>query len=191
MPLITQAIHFLIVTIFDLFITLILLRFIFQFIRPNFYHPLTQAIVKLTNPMVLPLRKIIPSVKSIDTASLILLISTCLLKLTLSCLIQYHLFPAIGGLLIWGIGDLLHLTLTLFFWSIIIQAVMSWISPYPNHPIYALLSNLTNPLTQPVKKYIKPISGIDLSPLVVLLGLQLLLMLIAAPLQQAGIAWAI
>jgi YggT family protein len=191
MRAITQAIHFLITTIFDIFITLILLRFIFQYIRADFYNPISQAIVKLTNPALVPFRRLIPSFKGIDTAALVLLLSACLIKLGLSCLIQYQVFPSVGGLLIWSIGDLITSTLNIFFWAIVIQAIMSWVSPSPGHPVYAILYNLTSPLTQPARRYIKPISGIDVSPIVILLFLQVLIMIIATPIRQLGISWSI
>ena len=187
----TQAFHFLFTTLLDMFITVILLRFIFQVIKIDFYNPISQAIVKLTNPALIPLRRFIPSIKGLDTAGLVLLLIACLIKLTLSCLLQYQTFPAVGGLLIWTIGDLLNLTLTVFFWAIIIQAIMSWVSPYPGHPIYAILYNLTNPLTQPARKLIKPIAGIDISLIAVLLLLQVLIMLIATPIRQLGISWSL
>lgn len=187
----TQAIHFLVTTVFDIFITLILLRFIFQRLRADFYNPISQAIVKLTNPALIPLRRIIPSIKDIDTAGLVLLVGACLLKLIFSCLIQFQVFPFIGGLVIWMMGDLISLTLNVFFWAIVIQAIMSWVSPSPNHPIYGILYHLTNPLLLPARRFIKPISGIDVSPIVVLLALQVLIMLIGSPLRQLGIAWSV
>ncbi len=187
----TQAIHFLITTIFDMYITLILLRFIFQLIRADFYNPIAQVIVKLTNPALIPLRRFIPSIKGIDTAALVLLLVTCLIKLILSSLIQFQEFPFVGGLLVWGIGDLLTLTLNVFFWAIVIQAIMSWVSPSPGHPVYAILYYLTNPLMQPARRFIKPISGIDVSPIAVLLALQVLIMVVASQITQLGIAWSV
>lgn len=186
----TQAAHFLLMTLFDIFLFLILLRFLFQFLRIDFYNPFAQAIVKLTNPILIPLRRVIPSIKGIDTASLVLLFLVCVIKLILSSLLQYHQFPAIGGLFIWSIGEMILLTLNVFFWAIIIQAVMSWLSPMPGHPIQALLYSLTNPLTQPARRFIKPISGIDFSPLAVLLVLEIVIILVATPIRHLGIAWS-
>lgn len=186
----TQAAHFLLMTLFDLFLFLVLLRFLFQFLKIDFYNPFAQAIVKLTNPVLIPLRRFIPSIKGIDTASLVLLFFVCVLKLMVSSLLQYHQFPAPGGLIIWSVGEMILLTLNVFFWAIILQAVMSWLSPMPGHPIHALLYSLTNPLTQPARKVIKPISGIDFSPLVVLLFLQIVIILVATPIRQLGIAWS-
>src|SRR5687767_7264280 len=110
MHAVTQAIHFLITSIFDMFLMLVLLRFIFQFIKADFYNPISQVIVKLTNPALIPLRRYIPSIKGIDTAGIVLLLSLCLIKLIISCFIQFHVFPSLGGLVIWAIGDLITLT---------------------------------------------------------------------------------
>jgi YggT family protein len=159
--------------------------------RVDFYNPFSQAIVKLTNPALIPLRRFIPSIKGVDTAGAVLLFAVCLIKLTVSCLLKYHYFPFIGGLIIWSIGDIINLTLNVFFWAIIIQAIMSWVSPAPGHPIHAILYNLTSPLTTTARKYIKPISGIDFSPIAVLLVLQLLIMLVASPIRQLGMVWSI
>lgn len=190
MHAVTQAIHFLITSIFDMFLMLVLLRFIFQFIKADFYNPISQVIVKLTNPALIPLRRYIPSMKGIDTAGIVLLVGLCLIKLIISCVIQFQVFPSIGGLLVWAIGDLITLTLNVFFWAIVIQAIMSWVSPVPGHPIYAILYQLTAPLMHPARRFIKPISGIDVSPIVVLLCLQVLIMVIASPIRQLGMMWS-
>lgn len=190
MHAVTQAIHFLITSIFDMFIMLVLLRFIFQYIKADFYNPISQVIVKLTNPLLLPLRRYIPSIKGTDTAGIVLLLGLCFIKLIISCLIKFHVFPSLGGLIVWAIGDLITLTLNVFFWAIVIQAIMSWVSPVPGHPIHAILYQLTAPLLQPARKLIKPISGIDISPIVVLLFLQVLIMVIASPIRQLGMMWS-
>lgn len=190
MHAVTQAIHFLITSIFDMFLMLVLLRFIFQFIKADFYNPISQVFVKLTNPVLIPLRRYIPSIKGIDTAGIVLLLSLCLIKLIISCFIQFHVFPSLGGLVIWAIGDLITLTLNVFFWAIVIQAVMSWVSPAPGHPVYTILYQLTAPLMQPARRFIKPISGIDISPIVVLLCLQVLIMMVASPIRQLGMSWS-
>lgn len=191
MPAFTQAILFLVTTLFDIFITLILLRFIFQLIRVDFYNPLSQAIVKLTNPALIPLRRIIPSIKGIDTAALVLLFGVCMVKLLLTCLIEYQAFPFVGGLLFWTIGDLISSTLNLFFFAILIQAILSWVAPAPGNPAYAILYQLTYPLLQPARRFVKPISGIDVSPIVVLITLQVFIMLIGSPIRHLGKTWSV
>jgi YggT family protein len=161
---------FLIDTLFSIYIAIMLLRFILQQVGADFYNPISQFIVKATQPLVTVARRFIPSIKKVDTATLVLVLLLMLMKLSV-------LF-AIAGiqlngqlLLVKTIYDLISLTFDIFIIALFIQAILSWVNPDPYHPVSSLLRNLTLPILRPIQKHVPPIGGIDLSTLIALIGL--------------------
>ncbi|VAW87845.1 Cell division integral membrane protein, YggT and half-length relatives [hydrothermal vent metagenome] len=178
---------FLVRTLFGLYILAVALRFLLQMARADFYNPICQILVKVTNPALRPLRRIVPGFLGIDMAAIVLLL---LLK-TIELLIIQQLSGFSGdvvGLVVLGIAQLIKLILDLFFFSILIQVVLSWVNPGTNYnPGVALLHALNEPLMRPARRVLPPMSGLDLSPLLVLIVLQLLTMLLVAPLNDVAL----
>ncbi|MDT8281739.1 MAG: YggT family protein [Gammaproteobacteria bacterium] len=164
---------FLIDTLFSVYIAIMLLRFILQQVGADFYNPISQFTVKATQPLVVTARRVIPSIGKIDSATLVLVFILILLKLLLLFSLSGLSFNAVQ-LLIRGLYDLISLTFDIFIVALFVQAILSWINPDPYHPVSTLLRNLTYPVLRPVQKYVPPISGIDLSTLVALIGLMFL-----------------
>jgi len=187
---VNNAIEFLLSTLFDLAIICFLLRFIFQVFRADFFNPLSQLIVKVTNPLLIPLRRIIPPVRMLDSACLIIIIALTSIKLACLFGLKFQKFPAIFGLIIWSLGELFTLTTYVFFFAILLQAVLSWVNPTGQNPISGLLHRLTAPLMQPVRRIIPPVGGFDITPIPVIIILQLLIILIGSPLSQSGLIMA-
>ncbi len=161
---------FLIDTIFSIYIAIMLLRFLLQQVGADFYNPISQFIVKATQPLVVVARRIVPSVRKVDTASLVLVVLLILIKLLVLFSIAGHpLNPQ--QLLVQSLYDLVSLTFDIFIIALFIQAIMSWVNPDPQNPVSSLLRNLTNPILTPIKKYVPPMGGLDLSTLVGLIGL--------------------
>jgi YggT family protein len=181
---------FLIQTLFDFYAMILLLRLLLQYLRVDYYNPLSQFIVKVTSPIVVPLRRIIPGYFGLDIATLAVLVMTIFIKTILVVLLSVHKFPGLGGLLIWTVADLLGLTIKLFFYAILVQVILNWVAPLSRSPLSFLLHQLTEPLLGPVRKrlyrWIPSLGAMDLSPIPVLIGLQLLNILIAQPLAQIG-----
>ncbi|MBE9567874.1 MAG: YggT family protein [Proteobacteria bacterium] len=161
---------FLIDTIFSIYIAIMLLRFILQQAGADFYNPISQFVVKLTKPLVSPARRLIPSVGKIDAATLVLVVALMLVKLVLILSIAGYQLD-IMQLLIKGLHDLVSLSFDIFIVALFIQAILSWVNPDPRHPVTSILHTLTLPVLRPIRKYVPPISGIDLSTLVALIGL--------------------
>ncbi|MEQ8231247.1 MAG: YggT family protein [Gammaproteobacteria bacterium] len=178
---------FLVDVVFGLYIFAVLLRFLFQLVRADFYNPLCQAIVTVTNPPLRPLRRYIPSLGGLDTASIVLLVALQMLNTFLVTLVL-GLDAAAGGLLVVAIAELLGKTLWTFIGAIIIQVVLSWVAPGTYNPLTSVIHALTEPLLGPARRAIPPLGPLDLSPLVVLVGLQLAQILVVAPLRDAGVA---
>ena len=181
----TNPLEFLIGTLIGLFITAVMLRFLLAMVRADFYNPLTQILVKLTNPALKPLRRLIPGFGGIDIASLLLMLALQMLALTLITLLRGAALHPVG-LLLWSIAELLGLLLNIYMFSILIQVVLSWVNPNADNPAVSLLYSINEPLLAPARRLIPPLSGLDLSPVVVLLGLQLAKMLLLPPLLTWG-----
>ncbi len=173
---------FLIQVLFGFYLLAVLLRFLLQLFRADFYNPLSQFIVKITGPVLRPLRRIIPAVGKIDTASLVLLWLLQALELALIALILGSSANLLWSLL-WAIPELVGLCINLFLILILIQVILSWVSPGgTRHPMSGLLYALTEPLLRPVRRLLPPFSGLDFSPMVAMIGLILLRMLLLPPL---------
>ena len=174
---------FIIDTAFSLYIMVVMLRFLLQWVNAEFYNPISQFLVKVTHPLVRPLRRVIPSVGRIDTASLALMVALQMLAGFLVFAIQ-GLPIAIGVLIVWSVVQLLNLLFNIFVFAIIIRTILSWVSPMSYNAATSLLHSLTDPMLRVVQRVIPPIAGIDLSPLVALIGLQVMKMVLLPPLQQ-------
>lgn len=180
---------FLIQSLFDFYLFVLLLRLILQYLRVDYYNPLTQFIIKITNPVVIPLRRVIPGYWGIDIATVVVIFIVSLFKLSLISMIGIHHVPNIFGLVVWSIGDLIGLTIKLFFYAILASVIISWVAPTSHSPVMAILHRLTEPLLKPARRWIPNVGGFDISPIPVLLLLQVLIILISDPLAMKGYQW--
>jgi len=173
----TGPLTFLITALFDLYILAVMLRFLLGAVRADFYNPVSQFLVRITNPLLVPLRKLIPGIRNFDTASLVLMLLLQLIALTIVVLLRGTI-PPIPTLVLAAAGKLLLLLINVYFFCIIIQVIISWINPGTYNPVLGLLHSITQPLLRPVQRLIPPVSGIDISPVFVIIGLQALRMLL-------------
>ena len=174
---------FLVETLSGLYIFALMLRFLLQWLEADFYNPISQFLVKLTHPPLRRLRRVIPSIGPFDTASLALMLALQALDLYLvATLQQFQLSPASLGLA--AFAQLLELLYDIFFYAILISAVLSWFAPRGYNPAIALLHSLTEPPLRAVRSVLPPMGGVDLSPLLALIALQFAKMVIFPPLQQ-------
>ncbi len=175
---------FLINTVFGFYILAVMLRFMFQLVDADFYNPISQFLVRITHPPLRLLRRIIPSIGRVDSASLVMLLLLQMLANYLAFVVQGGGKVAIGILIASAIVQLVNLAFNVFIYAIIIQAIMSWINPDPYNPVFSLLSQLTEPILRPCRRIIPLMGGLDLSPLLALVGLQVIKMLVMPPLQK-------
>ncbi|VAW80144.1 Cell division integral membrane protein, YggT and half-length relatives [hydrothermal vent metagenome] len=169
---VTNPLEFLINTLFGLYIMTVMLRFLLAVVKADFYNPVSQFLVKITNPPLIPLRRIIPSTRKIDTSALVLMLILQLLSFTLISLLRGGPV-AMWPLLILSLRELSELALNVFLFSIFIQVIISWVNPGAYNPVVSLLYSITEPVLRPCRRIIPPISGMDLSPLVALIAIQL------------------
>lgn len=174
----TAAIYIL-QTLGSLYLLIVLLRFILQLVRADFYNPLSQFIVRATKPLLNPLRRIIPGFGGIDLASLVLAI---LIQLVLMILILMLMGYGVGGfimqLLIWSIIAVTSLFLKVFFFALIISVILSWVAPGSHNPGAELVNQICEPALAPFRKILPNLGGLDLSPIFAFLALKLIDMLV-------------
>lgn len=167
-----QAVLFLIDTAFSLYLMVVILRLWLQLVRADFYNPFSQFVVKATNVLVLPLRRVIPSLGRLDTATLVLAYAIMFSKLVVLQLLQSGQVALIPSL-VFSLVLLVKEVFTLLFWILVIRALLSWFSQ-GRSPVEYVMHQLTEPLLRPVRRILPPLGGLDLSVLVVLIGLQFL-----------------
>ena len=182
----TDALIFLIRTAFELYLIVVTLRFLLQLVRADFYNPLSQFLVKVTNPPLRPLRRIIPGYGGADWASLVLMLLIKAAEIVILTLVATGRVPALHGLLVLSLAQVLNLAIYIFIIAILIQVVLSWVNPGAYNPATVILHYLTEPLLRPARQLIPPIGGLDLSPIAVFIFLQLTIILIINPLEQTG-----
>lgn len=173
---------FLVQTICDLFLFIVMLRLLMQMVRVNFYNPMCQFVVKATNPILLPLQRVIPRFANVDLATVLVLLLTNLFKFSALILLNNIDFPPFLHVLTWAISDITLLAFNIFFYSIIIRMLLSWINPTRHNPTAEILHSITEPLLSPIRKKIPVIAGLDMSPFIVLILLQLVKILFISPL---------
>jgi YggT family protein len=188
-PYISNAAVYLIDTVFSLYVLMVLLRFMLQLVRADFYNPICQFLVKATNPPLRPLRRIIPGLWGIDLASVILLIALQMVGLWLANLAGGRAI-AVEGLFVLSLAELLQLALNTWLITILLQVVLSWIHPGTYNPLTSVLYSLNEPLLHPARRLLPAIAGMDFSPIVVFFLIQLTKILIVAPLRDAGLRLA-
>lgn len=178
-----NAATFLIETLIGLYILIVMLRFLLQWARADFYNPVSQFIVKATQPPLAPLRKIIPGFAGLDLAAVTFMFVLKFIELWLITVLL-GFAPQFGGLAMLSIAELLGLAINVYLFSILIQVIISWVNPGMYNPVMGLLHSLNEPLLAPARRMIPPISGLDLSPIAVIILLQLASMLAVAPIRD-------
>jgi YggT family protein len=173
----TGAVNYLVSTIIDLYIAAIMLRLLLQWVRADFYNPLCQFLVKVTNPVLVPARRIVPSVGRLDTASVVVMFLLELIQLVIISQLSQAGFE-LQFMLLFSLRKLLVTLLMTYFVLIIARVIVSWIGSQSRHPLIPLIYQLTEPVLRPFNKLVPPISGIDLSPLFALIALRFLLLLL-------------
>ncbi len=173
--------------VFGLLTGLFFFRLLMQGLRVDFRNPLSQFVYKLTNPVLIPIQKALPVVRGWNLAALLVTFLLTLLETWLLYRLAGLGLP-IPALLVISLALLIQFAATVGLWMIILRAILSFVSPDPYNPMVQMLYRLSDPLLKPFQKLIPPIGGLDLSPVFAVLVLQLVRVLIAAPLIEVGVA---
>jgi len=173
-------------TLLDLYILTFVLRILLQAVRADFRNPISQFVVKVTDPLVLPIRRFVPPIGPVDTATL--LIALALQALVTGVLLNVACTTGPNPLQLVGLSviRLARLTLNIYFFLIIAQVIISWVAAGQYNPMFALLSQVVEPALRPIRRLIPPIAGLDLSPLFAIIAIQVFLLLLSGRQLMSG-----
>ena len=167
MGAINEILGYLIQTFISLYLLAMLLRFLLQLAKADFYNPISQFLVKITNPLVVPLRRLIPGYGGLDLSSLLLSIVLQLLALVALLLLNGLALPNPGLLLLWSVLGVIGLLVNIYFFALLAMIILSWVAPGSSHPALLLLHQITEPVMAPFRKALPPMGGMDFSPILV------------------------
>jgi YggT family protein len=163
-----QSILFLIRTLGDLYVMTFVLRFLLQWVRADFYNPLAQFVVRATNPLVVPARRLIPAAGGVDLPTLIaMVLLEAALIWTMFALVSVTVAPV--AFVLYVVLRLISTTLYLYMLSIFLYVILSWIAPGGYHPVGRMLADLNEPLLWPLRRILPPIGGLDLAPMLAII----------------------
>jgi YggT family protein len=165
-------------TLGSLYLLIVLLRFVLQLVRADFYNPLCQFAVKATQPLLKPIRRIIPSLFGLDMSSLLLAIIIQLIVMGLTLMLAYGTIFNPVSLLIWSIIGVTALFLKIFFFALIISVILSWVAPRSHNPGAELVNQICEPALAPFRRIVPNLGGLDISPILAFMVLKLLDMLV-------------
>ena len=171
MSALSSALGFLVQTVVGLYIMAVLMRFLLQLVRADFYNPISQAIVKITSPLLNPLRKIIPGFGGLDMAALVLALALQVSLIYIKQMllgISPQILP-VTAVMITAVIELALQLLNIYLFSFIIIAIASWVAPHSYNPGLMLLHQLTEPMSSRIRRVIPPVGGLDFSIMVVFL----------------------
>jgi YggT family protein len=172
--------------LFGALIALVVLRVLLQCVRANFYNPVCQFLYKITNPVLMPLRKVIPAWRNLDIAGVLLAWLLTAIELALLYVVVGQRLGLIG-LGVMALADLVDFVLMLYFGLILVRVFLSFVSVERSNPIVPLIVQLTDPVLKPLRRFIPAVAGLDLSPMAVMLIILLARVLIVAPLLDFGL----
>jgi YggT family protein len=176
-------------TLVGLYLLLVVLRFLLQLVRADFYNPVSQFIVKATNPPLIPLRKVIPGWGGIDIASLVLALLVQTTAIILILLLHgIQSFSLIGTFLLWAVLGVIGLLLKIYFWGLLITIIASWVAPNSYNPVLILINQILEPVTKPIRNLMPDMGGIDISPIFLLLFIQICEVILNALVNASGLA---
>lgn len=171
-------------TFASLYLLFIVLRFLLQLARADFYNPISQAVVKITNPPLIPLRRVVPSIFGLDMACIVLaiLVSFVAIELNFFAVTQSIVNPLVA--LAWAAIGTFAFTAKIIFFALIISIIVSFVAPQSYHPALMLINQLLDPIRAPFQKILPPMGGFDLSPILVILAIKIIEILLQVAAHQ-------
>ena len=164
---------FLVQTFFGLYLILVLVRFLMQVSRVDYYNPICQVVVRLTDPAIKPFKKLMPSIRGIDFATLLVALVVQVIGISLVMLLTgYAIFQPVY--IAWALVGLASMILDIYFFALIAMVIVSWVAPYSNHPAISLIIQLTEPICTPARKLLPPMGGLDFSIIIVFVAITLI-----------------
>ncbi|MFZ8928641.1 MAG: YggT family protein [Pseudohongiellaceae bacterium] len=179
-----QVVVLVVNTLGGLLVLALLSRFLLQASHADFYNPVSQALAKLTAPILNPFLKIIPAWRNFNIAALIVSLVISTLASAIMIYSAGYALPSLGDLISWSVLGLISLTLNIYFWGLLISIVASWVAPYSGNPALFLIQQLLEPIQSRLRKIIPPMGGLDFSPIFIFLAIQVLEIMVVGTLRQ-------
>lgn len=165
-------------TLTGIYLLAILLRFLLQVARADFYNPVSQAVFRITDPMVKIFRSFIPGYKGIDFSSLILALVVEAMAICVLIILYGGSIPSVGFIVTWAFVGVLHFMIMIYYYAIIGSIIMSFVMMFSGnmspHPILRLIWQLTEPVMAPIRKIIPSMGGLDFSPIFIFISIGLI-----------------
>lgn len=184
-----QVFGLLIEVTIGLYLLAFMLRFIFQLVRADFYNPISQLLVKATDPVLRPARRFIPSAGGVDTSSVVVIYAIQLLKLALLRSIGAAGTSQVGSIFIQTLTELAATTLNIYLFAFFIQVIVSWINPGAYHPGLVLINQVTSPVLAPIRRHLPATGGLDFSVMGAMIGIMLAKILVVGTLDALAKAF--
>ena len=191
MSALNEILGYLIQTALSLYMVAMLLRFLLQLVKADFYNPISQFLVKITNPLVIPLRRVIPGIGGLDLASLVLAVLLQVLAIVALMLLNGLGMPNPLLLVVWSTLGIVGLLVNIYFFALLAMIILSWVAAGSGNPAIALLHQITEPVMAPFRKILPAMGGLDFSPILVFIlinVIQIVLRNMAASLGVGGMA---
>tara|TARA_R110001592_G_scaffold363399_1_gene688088 strand:- start:191 stop:778 length:588 start_codon:yes stop_codon:yes gene_type:complete len=169
-----QAGTFLVQSLGSFYLAIVILRFLLQLVKADFYNPISRFLVKATHLPSKPLRKVFPTLRTFDLASLILALLFQWFVIQLTATINGAGIINIFLALSWGAVGIISLVLNIYLYGLLAIIIVSWVAPQSQHPVLALLQQLIAPVMDPFRRVIPPLGGLDLSPIFMFLVINML-----------------
>ncbi|MDZ5604014.1 YggT family protein [Pseudomonas sp. RP23018S] len=182
MNALSGAAIFVVQTLVSLYLVIVLLRFVLQLVKANFYNPLSQFAVRATQPLLKPIRRIIPSIGGLDTSSLLLAVLLQGLLMAFVLMVTYGTFGDILHLLLWSLLGVASLFLKIFWVAMIVMVIVSWVAPGTRNPAAELAYQIAEPVLAPFRRWVPNIGGMDISPIFAFLAIQVIQSFVLPPL---------
>ena len=180
-----QAAVFLVQTLLGLYVMILLIRLLLQFTRADFYNPIAQALVKVTQPVVSPLQKVLPRAGRLSLPTLVVAIVVQALLIAMVFMLSGLGWPNLFNVVIWSLIGIASQILDILFFAILGSIILSWVAPQSHHPATLLLRQITEPVMAPARRLLPNLGGLDFSPIVVFIVINLVEMMAVYPLAQA------
>jgi YggT family protein len=174
MGALTEILIYLLQTFLSLLLLVVMLRFLLQVVRADFYNPISQFLVKVTNPLILPLRKVVPGLWGVDMASVLLLIVVQIAGIAAMLLLNGYALPNPLLLLLWAVVGIAGLMVNFYFFALLAMIILSWVAAGSQNPVIYLLHQLTEPVMAPFRRLLPPMGGMDFSPILVFIGINVM-----------------
>ncbi|AIR88537.1 YggT family protein [Pseudomonas cremoricolorata] len=181
MNALSGAAIFVVQTLVSLYLVIVLLRFVLQLVKADFYNPLCQFAVRATQPLLKPIRRIIPSIGGMDTSSLLLAVVLQALLMAFVLMVTYGTFGDILHLLMWALLGVASLFLKIFWVAMIVMVIVSWIAPNSHNPAAELAYQIAEPVLAPFRRIVPNLGGLDISPIFAFIAIQVIQSFVLPP----------